>query len=285
MRRRWRDERARPIGHRRRRTTGRTVRRHRRSRTVSRWCSSPPRTTSFASGPRSTASRPSAPGPRSLTGLDSHPADVLLSIANLRLIPDDVLDRVATAINFHDGPLPALRRAQRHLVGPAGRRARARDHVAPDDVRRRRRRHRRHRVVRGRRRRDRVLAQCPVLRGGPGDLPPGGRGACIRDRPDDTADRRPAARVPAPRPAGPGSSIRPVRPPIRCGRSGRSISVTACATASARCVGSSATPARNRCWSSTRRPLPPTRPASRPAPWSPPTKQASASRRPTATCW
>src|SRR5687767_12846085 len=39
-------------------------------------------------------------------GLDEHPADVLFSIANLRLIPDDVLARVATAVNFHDGPLP-----------------------------------------------------------------------------------------------------------------------------------------------------------------------------------
>ncbi len=39
-------------------------------------------------------------------GLDEHPADVLLSIANLRVIPDDVLARVDTAINFHDGPLP-----------------------------------------------------------------------------------------------------------------------------------------------------------------------------------
>jgi natural product biosynthesis luciferase-like monooxygenase protein len=38
--------------------------------------------------------------------LDQHPADVLFSIANLRIVADDVLDRVATAINFHDGPLP-----------------------------------------------------------------------------------------------------------------------------------------------------------------------------------
>ena len=46
-------------------------------------------------------------GPEILAGLDSHPADALLSIANLRLIPDSVLARVSTAINFHDGPLPA----------------------------------------------------------------------------------------------------------------------------------------------------------------------------------
>jgi methionyl-tRNA formyltransferase len=40
-------------------------------------------------------------------GLDEHPADVLLSIANLRIIRHDVLARVGTAINYHDGPLPA----------------------------------------------------------------------------------------------------------------------------------------------------------------------------------
>ena len=39
-------------------------------------------------------------------GLRTQPADVLLSVANLRLVPDEVLAMVATAINFHDGPLP-----------------------------------------------------------------------------------------------------------------------------------------------------------------------------------
>jgi natural product biosynthesis luciferase-like monooxygenase protein len=39
-------------------------------------------------------------------GLDAHPADVLLSIANLRLISDEVLAMVQLAINYHDGPLP-----------------------------------------------------------------------------------------------------------------------------------------------------------------------------------
>ncbi|MET0663692.1 MAG: MupA/Atu3671 family FMN-dependent luciferase-like monooxygenase, partial [Ilumatobacteraceae bacterium] len=39
-------------------------------------------------------------------GLDAHPADVLFSIANLRVIGADALRRVTTAINFHDGPLP-----------------------------------------------------------------------------------------------------------------------------------------------------------------------------------
>ncbi|MAT06333.1 MAG: hypothetical protein CL424_14945 [Acidimicrobiaceae bacterium] len=34
-------------------------------------------------------------------------ADVLLSIAHLRLVPPDALAAVTTAINFHDGPLPA----------------------------------------------------------------------------------------------------------------------------------------------------------------------------------
>ncbi len=47
-----------------------------------------------------------APGDEA-AGLDEHPADVLFSIANLRMLPGSVLDRVATAINFHDGPLPA----------------------------------------------------------------------------------------------------------------------------------------------------------------------------------
>ena len=47
------------------------------------------------------------PGGELAAGLDTHPADVLLSIANLRVISDDVLARVETAINFHDGPLPA----------------------------------------------------------------------------------------------------------------------------------------------------------------------------------
>lgn len=47
------------------------------------------------------------PGPELAIGLDEQRADVLFSIANLRVVPDDVLARVDTAINFHDGPLPA----------------------------------------------------------------------------------------------------------------------------------------------------------------------------------
>ena len=46
------------------------------------------------------------PGPGLVAGLDAHPADVLLSIANLRMISDEVLTRVQLAINYHDGPLP-----------------------------------------------------------------------------------------------------------------------------------------------------------------------------------
>src|SRR5688572_3366155 len=35
-------------------------------------------------------------------------ADVLLSIANLRMVPQSILERFEVAINFHDGPLPQL---------------------------------------------------------------------------------------------------------------------------------------------------------------------------------
>ena len=38
--------------------------------------------------------------------LDPFDFDVLLSIANLRVLPQRLLDRAAVAINFHDGPLP-----------------------------------------------------------------------------------------------------------------------------------------------------------------------------------
>ena len=38
--------------------------------------------------------------------LDPFEFDVLLSIANLRVLPQRLLDRAAVAINFHDGPLP-----------------------------------------------------------------------------------------------------------------------------------------------------------------------------------
>ncbi len=40
--------------------------------------------------------------------LDVFEFDVLLSIANLRVLPESVLRRARYAINFHDGPLPAL---------------------------------------------------------------------------------------------------------------------------------------------------------------------------------
>ncbi|MEO8696264.1 MAG: MupA/Atu3671 family FMN-dependent luciferase-like monooxygenase [Acidimicrobiales bacterium] len=40
-----------------------------------------------------------------LTGID---ADVLLSIANLRIVPKSILERFEVSINFHDGPLPRL---------------------------------------------------------------------------------------------------------------------------------------------------------------------------------
>jgi natural product biosynthesis luciferase-like monooxygenase protein len=46
------------------------------------------------------------PGAELSAGLDAHPADVLLSIANLRMISSDVLGRVQLGINYHDGPLP-----------------------------------------------------------------------------------------------------------------------------------------------------------------------------------
>jgi natural product biosynthesis luciferase-like monooxygenase protein len=47
-----------------------------------------------------------APGAEA-AALDEHPADVLFSVANLRVLSASVLERVSTAINFHDGPLPA----------------------------------------------------------------------------------------------------------------------------------------------------------------------------------
>lgn len=40
------------------------------------------------------------------TELAAHTFDVLLSIANLRILPPDVLSQAKVAINFHDGPLP-----------------------------------------------------------------------------------------------------------------------------------------------------------------------------------
>ena len=40
-----------------------------------------------------------------LSGIE---ADVLLSIANLRIVPHSILKRFEVAINFHDGPLPRL---------------------------------------------------------------------------------------------------------------------------------------------------------------------------------
>ena len=40
--------------------------------------------------------------------LDGIEADVLLSIANLRIVPLSILERFEVAVNFHDGPLPRL---------------------------------------------------------------------------------------------------------------------------------------------------------------------------------
>ena len=40
--------------------------------------------------------------------LDGIEADVLLSIANLRIVPRSILDRFEVSINFHDGPLPRI---------------------------------------------------------------------------------------------------------------------------------------------------------------------------------
>ena len=80
--------------------------------------------------------------------------------------------RVETAINFHDGPLPGyagLNVTTWALL--AGEREHA-DHLAPDDRRRRRRRDRRQRAVPDRRRRDGVLAERPLLRGGALDASP-----------------------------------------------------------------------------------------------------------------
>ncbi|MEP1124960.1 MAG: MupA/Atu3671 family FMN-dependent luciferase-like monooxygenase [Ilumatobacter sp.] len=41
-----------------------------------------------------------------VTSLGSIDFDILLSIANLRILPDALLDRADMAVNFHDGPLP-----------------------------------------------------------------------------------------------------------------------------------------------------------------------------------
>ena len=40
--------------------------------------------------------------------LDGVDADILFSIANLRIVPRSILERFEVAINFHDGPLPQL---------------------------------------------------------------------------------------------------------------------------------------------------------------------------------
>jgi natural product biosynthesis luciferase-like monooxygenase protein len=42
-----------------------------------------------------------------VAGLHAHPADVLLSVANLHDIPDDALGLVSTTLHYHDGLLPA----------------------------------------------------------------------------------------------------------------------------------------------------------------------------------
>ena len=90
---------------RRRRAAGRPVRRHRpcsRPRRRPRRHDQRPRR---APTPPSTGCR-RARRPISVAPSTSIPADVLFSIANLRIVPGDVLARVGTAINFHDGPLP-----------------------------------------------------------------------------------------------------------------------------------------------------------------------------------
>ncbi|MFV2038822.1 MAG: formyltransferase family protein, partial [Acidimicrobiales bacterium] len=38
--------------------------------------------------------------------LRQHTTDVLLSVGNLRILPDDIVDATKATINFHDGPLP-----------------------------------------------------------------------------------------------------------------------------------------------------------------------------------
>lgn len=46
--------------------------------------------------------------PSDLAGaLDGIEIDVVFSVAYLHVVPDEVLDRVSLAVNFHDGPLPA----------------------------------------------------------------------------------------------------------------------------------------------------------------------------------
>ena len=108
-------------------------------------------------------------GAELVAGLDHHPADVLFSIANLRVLPDDVLARVRTAINFHDGPLPGYAGLNVTTLGHPQRRTRARHHVASDDGRCRRWRRRRDRAIPDRGRRDGVLAERALLRGGARD--------------------------------------------------------------------------------------------------------------------
>ncbi len=59
---------------------------------------------------REYAEQHSIPHVRSAQGLDEslsvHAYDVLLSVANLRVLSDAIVDRAEVAINFHDGPLP-----------------------------------------------------------------------------------------------------------------------------------------------------------------------------------
>ena len=56
--------------------------------------------------PRRWAFRSSTRRATWLPPLDPYDFDVLFSIANLRVLPQRLLDRAAIAINFHDGPLP-----------------------------------------------------------------------------------------------------------------------------------------------------------------------------------
>ena len=153
------------------------------------------------------------PGAELAAGLDEHPADVLLSIANLRVIPDDVLGpgrrRRSTSTTGRFPGYAGLNVTTWALL--AGEHEHAITwHVMTADVdggdvvavR----------ALPDRRRRDGVLAQRPVLRGGAGQLPPVAAalaaGTRRHRRPSPTGER---PHVPAPRSPGSASSTRRTR--------------------------------------------------------------------------
>ncbi len=106
-----------------------------------------------------------------------------------------------------------LRRPQRHDVGAPRRRARARDHVAPDDVRRRRRRGRRHRALPDRRRRDAFSLNARCYEAALATFPASPRRSPPATLRDAAAAGRRAPHVPPVRPPGAAASTRASRPP------------------------------------------------------------------------